>query len=317
MFILRDILEKKKLNFIKIVKKIISDYKLSNEDLRTNITLLIEFLRSLIIIDANSTDINEQQQHQQLIAQRTIILTSEQFASILLWFKEQSTNKTVSKDSENEGVKTVATPTEEQADEIKEEIKSVEKHFLKELHEYLLEKLETTITATPTSSTNNGDECQHNDNLVLTEGLKVIFETLDKCKVNDDNEIINNDNLQMVEPYLPQAEGIVTQYASREIYKKCDGINERLSTNYWLNAPLYNDVEDVEMEQIPCDLTEVIKTCLPGDVNITSDCKRLLHLSASPQSNRERTTAAPCFRTRRVEVEPSTGRPEKKIFSKF
>ncbi|XP_050098880.1 protein virilizer [Anopheles aquasalis] len=126
-----------------------------------------------------------------------------------------------------------------------------------------------------------------------------------------------------VEP-LPQAEGIVTQYGSRSVYVFVDECGasssssteqqqQQLKTSEWLGFMPCED--DLEREQIPCDLQDLAKTCLTGDTNLTADCKRLLHLSASPHSNRDRLTTAPCFRTRRVEVEPSTGRPEKKIFA--
>lgn len=117
---------------------------------------------------------------------------------------------------------------------------------------------------------------------------------------------------------LPQADGIVIQYTSRQIYTVTSALGDRkhlLERNYWLNSPNY-DEEVVDMEQIPCDLTELARTCFTSDTNLISDCKRVLNLSVSPQANRERTVTAPCFRTRRVEVEPMTGRPEKKIYSK-
>ncbi|XP_061514589.1 protein virilizer [Anopheles gambiae] len=112
---------------------------------------------------------------------------------------------------------------------------------------------------------------------------------------------------------LPQAEGIVTQYGSRSVYLLSEDCDDQLKATDWLGFTPCDD--DLEREQIPCDLQDLAKVCLSGDTNLTADCKRLLHLSASPHSNRDRLTTAPCFRTRRVEVEPSTGRPEKKIFA--
>uniref|UniRef100_A0A182SAA4 Uncharacterized protein n=1 Tax=Anopheles maculatus TaxID=74869 RepID=A0A182SAA4_9DIPT len=112
---------------------------------------------------------------------------------------------------------------------------------------------------------------------------------------------------------LPQAEGIVTQYGSRSVYLLTEDCDDQLKATDWLGFAPCDD--DLEREQIPCDLQDLAKVCLSGDTNLTADCKRLLHLSASPHSNRDRLTTAPCFRTRRVEVEPSTGRPEKKIFA--
>lgn len=127
------------------------------------------------------------------------------------------------------------------------------------------------------------------------------------------------------EPTFPQSESIVTQYSMRPIYNvassefKSSDFPEQLSAQYWfshLSATRFDDLIDnpPNFDNVSCDFIDMIKTCLSPETNLTNDCKRLLHLSASPQSNRERTTSAPCFRTRRVEVEPTTGRPEKKLY---
>lgn len=146
----------------------------------------------------------------------------------------------------------------------------------------------------------------------------------------------HNDALQdspTPEPSFPQSiDGIVAQYSQRSLYTlvsdeiAATSYAEQLTTAYWCAKPSPSRFAEEENpqpapqqqpgEMVPCDLIEMIKLCLPPETNLSSDCKRLLHLSASPQSNRERTTSAPCFRTRRVEVEPSTGRPEKKIYSR-
>ncbi|KAH8299515.1 hypothetical protein KR044_002164 [Drosophila immigrans] len=122
-----------------------------------------------------------------------------------------------------------------------------------------------------------------------------------------------------VEPYLPQAEGIVTQYEARPIFTRfcATAENAQLTARYWLEPLPIEVIEDMNeplYERIACDLTDLANACLNPDLNLTGDCKRVLHLSGSPQSNREMTPTAPCFRTRRVEVEPATGRPEKKMF---
>lgn len=123
---------------------------------------------------------------------------------------------------------------------------------------------------------------------------------------------------EIAEPPFGQADGIVQQFSGRPIFMLIDEYLEEEHSNYWASCSDDQLPENnLEQEQVMCDLTDLIKTCLPADVNVTGECKRLLHLSASPQSNRERTTTAPCFRTRRVEVEPTTGRPEKKIYGKF
>lgn len=143
-------------------------------------------------------------------------------------------------------------------------------------------------------------------------------------KLNNLFKILNSkstvDASDLTEPAFPLPEGIVVQFTDRPVYQLIDDnpeLNPLVQSNYWLGYPSFLDKTDEDVELIACDLCELAKTSLPSETNITSDCKRLLHLTASPQSNRERTTAAPCFRTRRVEVEPTTGRPEKKIYGNW
>ncbi|KAM7345518.1 VIR_N domain-containing protein [Cochliomyia hominivorax] len=135
------------------------------------------------------------------------------------------------------------------------------------------------------------------------------------------NTTVNNENEAMTsEPHLPQAESIVTQYDARPIFSTYDPQTDdgQMVAQHWLHTlnieALSSEDFESQYERITCDLTELAHNCLTPECNLSSDCKRVLHLSASPQSNRERTPTAPCFRTRRVEVEPSTGRPEKKIY---
>ncbi|XP_058176477.1 protein virilizer [Anopheles ziemanni] len=150
----------------------------------------------------------------------------------------------------------------------------------------------------------------------LASNLAFLYEKLLATTNNHDAETESNCtpdwSTVAVDP-LPQAEGIVTQYGSRNVYVLSEDCDDQLKLNYWLGFAPCDD--DLQREQIPCDLQDLAKMCLSGETNLTADCKRLLHLSASPHSNRDRLTTAPCFRTRRVEVEPSTGRPEKKIFA--
>lgn len=121
------------------------------------------------------------------------------------------------------------------------------------------------------------------------------------------------------EPSFPQGESILVQYSMRPIFNiasiefKSTDFPQQLTTQYWYAHWSVNEMHDT-IDNVPCDFIEIIKSCLPPETNLINDCKRLLHLSASPHSNRERTTSAPCFRTRRVEVEPTTGRPEKKLY---
>lgn len=141
---------------------------------------------------------------------------------------------------------------------------------------------------------------------------------------NASKEILHVDS-PAAEPPFPQSESIVALYSMRPIFNitpiefKPNDFPEQLTTQYWythLASNRFDEPIDTQSSQdnVTCDFLEMIKTCLPPDTNLSNDCKRLLHLSASPQSNRERTTSAPCFRTRRVEVEPTTGRPEKKLY---
>uniref|UniRef100_T1G9Z6 Virilizer N-terminal domain-containing protein n=1 Tax=Megaselia scalaris TaxID=36166 RepID=T1G9Z6_MEGSC len=121
-------------------------------------------------------------------------------------------------------------------------------------------------------------------------------------------------------PYLPQAESIVTQYSKRPLTVSLETIDDdrTMRISYWTEPLSLNDMsEDMieQMEKVSCDITEVISSCLPSETNLASDCKRILHLSASPQSQKERLTTAPCFRKRRVDLDPiPQSRPDKKMF---
>lgn len=116
---------------------------------------------------------------------------------------------------------------------------------------------------------------------------------------------------------LPQAEGIVTQFSSRAAFYIADNLDE-LSSSYWIHHDYsaFDDDDVQPTDQVQCDLDELVRSCLPPDTNVASDCKRLLALSSSPQSGRDRNQSGICFRTRRVEVDLTPGRSEKKIFSK-
>lgn len=121
---------------------------------------------------------------------------------------------------------------------------------------------------------------------------------------------------ELPEPALGLTDGIVQQFTGRQVYH----IADHFDRDHEFGPKVVIDVckeGSGGAALVVCDLTEVIKGSLSLDTNVTSDCKRLLHLSASPQSARERTQTAPCFRTRRVEVEPTTGRPDKKIYGEF
>lgn len=139
------------------------------------------------------------------------------------------------------------------------------------------------------------EECE------ILERLNKLISTLDNTQ---------SDEVDISEPNYPQPEGIVAQYNARPIFVLSD---EYIESDFNISCEQFID-NAMEIEKTSVDLSELMKLNLPADINVISECKRLLHLSASPQSNRERTTTAPCFRTRRVEVEPTTGRPEKKIY---
>lgn len=118
-------------------------------------------------------------------------------------------------------------------------------------------------------------------------------------------------------PYPTTNDGLVALYNARPIYVVSGEYKVYQWSNTYFRDQFSGTNKVLADDHVIVDLGELIRTCLPAEMNIVSECKRLLHLSASPQSNRERTTTAPCFRTRRVEVEPTTGRPEKKIYGEL
>lgn len=145
----------------------------------------------------------------------------------------------------------------------------------------------------------------------LKTDLEALLEQLRESTKSSQDVVASSDS----EYTLAPAEGIVTQFSSRAAFYTTENLEE-LSVDYWiLNSCDDDDVQLADVVQ--CDLDELVRQCLPPDTNIGSDCKRLLALSSSPQSSRERNLAGLCFRTRRVEVaDPIPGRPEKKIFGK-
>lgn len=194
------------------------------------------------------------------------------------------------------------------------------------LHPFFV--LKTHLSNRLTHVDSIGDEMAHIEEIVFN--LNNVLKALDSGVASIATSSGPNDATQgspAPEPSFPQGDGIVAQYTQRQLYTfvsdeiAATSFADQLTTAYWCAKPSPTRFVDDESQQptgdtVPCDLIEMIKMCLPPETNLSSDCKRLLHLSASPQSNRERTTSAPCFRTRRVEVEPSTGRPEKKIYSR-
>lgn len=133
--------------------------------------------------------------------------------------------------------------------------------------------------------------------------LKKLLKILDVglTSIADTNKEFLHADSPMQEPAYPQSESIVAQYSMRSIYNvapsefKPTEYPEQLTTNYWYSHLLANRFEEFDgqlpTESVTCDFIEIIKTFLPPETNLTNECKRLLHLSASPQSNRERTTS--------------------------
>ncbi|XP_059613836.1 protein virilizer [Phlebotomus argentipes] len=254
---------KRKTSVAGILKKLVANFTENVDQNRGVIETLIDFLRTLFIIE----DVDDSEN--QLIPPRTLILSGNQLASMINWTSEA-----------NDKDKTDA----------EEEV-----HALVVLQKFL----------------NQEEICEKHQLEGMLENIRQIVEFIDKERDLSATDPVLEVNIDAA---LPQAEGIVTQYASRIIFDVSEGVGERLTVNYWLNSPVCSKDIVEEMEQIPCDLADMVRVCLPPETNIVADCKRLLHLVVSPQTTRERPIAAPCFRTRRVEVEPSTGRPEKKIF---
>lgn len=145
----------------------------------------------------------------------------------------------------------------------------------------------------------------------LKNDLETLLEQLRESSKQPNDFVASSDPEQV----LLQAEGIVTQFSSRVAFYTADNL-EDMTVDYWvLNGCDEDEAQSIDVVQ--CDLDDLVRQCLPSDVNIGSDCKRLLTLSTSPQSSRERNLSGLCFRTRRVEVvDPIPGRPEKKMFSK-
>lgn len=288
------ILDKKKNEFNNAIEKFVGNYANDKETLLPLFITLFEFFRALISLDSQIL-VNSS-----AIAQRNMMLDSNQLVRLLNFTK---------KNIELDKVK-IEQKVGEDNDEAGSDIKpSIIESKEKKVH-YLYKLLEIL------NSEKEDDLSERNARVDdLEECINIILNHLNG-NVEFDKTMNNYCNFtETIIDQLPQAEGIVTQYASRTIFALSMGnLDEQLNANYWLNSPVYD--EETTIEKVPCDLTEIIRTCLPAETNITADCKRLLHLSASPQSSRDRIATASCFRTRRVEVEPSTGRPEKKIYGK-
>lgn len=132
----------------------------------------------------------------------------------------------------------------------------------------------------------------------LTFNVNKLIDRLDAAgtalsNVNKDSPHVDS---PATEPAYPTSENIVAQYSMRTIYTlapadfKVTDYPEQLTIPYWTANRLDEFEGQPVTESVACDFIEIVKAYLPADTNLTSDCKRLLHLSASPQSNRERTS---------------------------
>ncbi|XP_063240539.1 protein virilizer isoform X2 [Bacillus rossius redtenbacheri] len=77
----------------------------------------------------------------------------------------------------------------------------------------------------------------------------------------------------MVEPLLPPPETLLAQFAARPVFVVGEVDDERLSSTYWL-APPPVDEADQDMEQVTCDLVEMMRQHLP-DFNLPVEAERL------------------------------------------
>lgn len=263
-----------------IVQKFADKARENPDTYRQIFILLGEFWRSLVMIDETSlVGFN--------LPKRTVKLTPEQLASLVFLPSR--------KEGQEHSVADCTAMLKELLVFFKNDIKPIEAP-----EPEVVEDSSQSVPAVPIVAADTLEE----NILYLMDQLKDVAPGVMETQFD----------FGVIEP-LPQAEGIVTQYSSRNVFIVSEEFEDQLKASYWLSFSPCED--DLEREQIPCDLNELAVSCLSGDINLTSDCKRLLHLSASPHSNRDRVATAPCFRTRRVEVEPSTGRPEKKIFGKY
>jgi hypothetical protein len=169
------------------------------------------------------------------------------------------------------------------------------------------------LISEPKMDADDGEPVEQVNDDVMKEDLQSLLKMLREIPDVSQDVVASSES----DINLPQAEGIVTQFSSRAAFYIADNLDE-LSSNYWIHHDYstFDDDDIQSSDQVQCDLDELVRSCLPPETNISSDCKRLLALSSSPQSGRDRNQSGICFRTRRVEVDLTPGRPEKKIFSK-
>ncbi len=248
---------------------------------------LLELFRLLVSVDPQPINL--------CVPVRNLVLSPSEMYSILDWRSDESHFLAVFKKilSESDSVEEVPTPMETG------DIST------------------TTVTTQPA----NGEPVEWENLEEMQEDLEYILTMMKNFKPADPVISENSSSCSFdmnTGVSLTAAEGIVTQFALRISHiMTTDSVDEQIWTsNYWLNVSPFEDDELPLLDQVETDLTDLIKDCLPTETNVISDCKRLLNLTASPQANRDRQQSGLCFRTRRVEVEPTTGRPEKKIFGK-
>lgn len=291
---------------------------------REVVSTVIEFLRLLITIDGPASA-----DEMPPVPQRTVVLTGQQLGVVLsYWTKELASSVVVAEPTSLLAATPVSIAVDNLPVEVKTEpgtghgeedvkkmevVASAEGESAAELVTASNEDVDAAVLKHPILELREYLELHRSEaNDPLLDKCNEIISYLEGARELTDEQDLKSDEKDAL---LPQPEGIVAQYATRQVYTLVQASDERLKLNYWLNPPNY-EMELGEVEQIPCDLTELIKTCLPADTNLVADCKRILNLSVSPQSNRERTVTAPCFRTRRIEMEPIGGRMDKKFLGK-
>lgn len=271
---LRMALNKKNGLLNEVTKNLLKNIKENHADYREILCIFMEFLKALVTVKERKDVKN--------IPIRTIALMAKQLCKFLEWPQENCKKR---------------------------------EHALTQLLVLLESKKQVTE-----SQAKKENPIAEDVEPKFDDGLEECVQNLIKF-MNENNDIpepLSENSLSQFDASFdltfPQAEGIVTQFSSRQVFFVIDEIDDSLSVTHWLNLPIIDD--DTLAEKIPCDLNQLIESCLPPETNLTSDCKRLLHLSASPQSNRDRQTAAHCYRTRRVDIDLTTGRPEKRIYGK-
>lgn len=98
----------------------------------------------------------------------------------------------------------------------------------------------------------------------LLEGVSVVVKLIhsDPPKVKE----------LLEEPSLPEPETLLVQFSSRLIFTSSDVCDDdRLSIRYWLSIPS----DEIETENVSCDLNEIARQYLPPDFNLAREIEKL------------------------------------------